>query len=75
MPKAIVAMSLAGLVAAIVVAQPASAAPVIPLSKSAMQALGGDLVDVGWRRCWRDRWGRLHCQWCWRDRWGRVICR
>jgi hypothetical protein len=75
MSKTIVAISLAGLVAAFLVAQPASAAPVIPFSQSAIAALGGDVVDVGWRRCWRDRWGRRVCHWCWRDRWGRVNCR
>jgi len=32
------------------------------------------LSDVSWRRCWRDRWGRLHCRRCWRDGWGRVRC-
>jgi hypothetical protein len=32
--------------------------------------LAGDVMDAGWRRCWRDRWGRLDCHWCWRDRWG-----
>ena len=32
------------------------------------------LSDVQWRRCWRDRWGRLHCRRCWRDRWGRFRC-
>ena len=54
---------------------PASAAPIIALSHSAIQALGGDVVDAAWTRCWRDRWGRRVCQRCWRDRWGRVICR
>jgi hypothetical protein len=29
----------------------------MPLSKSAISALCGDITDVGWRRCWRDRWG------------------
>jgi hypothetical protein len=33
------------------------------------------VVDVRWRRCWRDGRGRLHCRSCWRDRWGRVHCR
>jgi hypothetical protein len=54
---------------------PASAAPLMPLSKSAISALSGNITDVGWRRCWRDRWGVRRCQWCWRDRWGRVRCR
>jgi len=74
MPKALVALSLAGLVAA-AVALPASAGPIIPLPQSAVSALGGDVVDAAWTRCWRDRWGRRICQRCWRDRWGRVICR
>jgi len=32
------------------------------------------ISDVAWRRCWCDRWGRLHCRRCWRDSWGRVRC-
>jgi hypothetical protein len=75
MQKAVAAIGLAGLLAAGVFSPSASAAPVIPLSKAVIGALGGDLVDAGWRRCWRDRWGRMHCRWCWRDRWGRVTCR
>jgi len=30
------------------------------------------MSDIAWRRCWRDRWERLHCRRCWRDSWGRV---
>lgn len=52
----------------------AQAAPAAPLPSGVMSGLG-DLTDVAWRRCWRDRWGRLQCRRCWRDRWGRVHCR
>lgn len=73
MKKIAIAVGLFGL---IVAASPpsASAAPMTPLSKSAISG-PSDVSDAGWRRCWRDRWGRMHCRWCWRDRWGRVICR
>ena len=73
MRKTIIATALAGLALA-VMSVPVSAAPIVPLSKSVIS--GPSVVtDVRWRRCWRDRWGRTHCQWGWRDRWGRVICR
>ncbi len=75
MRKTIVAIGLLSLLAGGVVSSSASAASIIPLPKSAVSALNGMVSDAGWRRCWRDRWGRMHCQWCWRDRWGRVICR
>ena len=52
---------------------PAQAAPVAPLSQGYISDLGV-LSDVSWRRCWRDRWGRMHCRRCWRDGWGRVRC-
>ncbi len=70
-----VAVGCACLLSFAVPAPQTSAAPLIPLSKSAIAALGGDVVDAAWTRCWRDRWGRRVCQRCWRDRWGRVICR
>ena len=75
MRKAALVIVLAGLMGAAVFSAPASAAPVMPMSKAVMSALGGDIVDARWRRCWRDRWGRMHCRWCWRDHWGRVVCR
>jgi hypothetical protein len=52
----------------------AHAAPIAPLPPGYVVDLG-ILSDVSWRRCWRDRWGRLHCRRCWRDSWGRVRCR
>jgi hypothetical protein len=57
-----------------IVSGTAQAAPIAPLAIGVTAELG-DVMPVGWRRCWRDRWGRLHCRWCWRDRWGRVRCR
>lgn len=74
MKSAVVAIALAGAVAAFA-SQPASSAPIVLVPALAIQALGGDIVDAAWTRCWRDRWGRRVCQRCWRDRWGRVICR
>jgi hypothetical protein len=38
----------------------AHAAPILPLSATATASLD-NLTDVQ-RRCWRDRWGRLHCR-------------
>jgi len=75
MVKTATAMVLAGFVLAAAGSTSASAMQVVPLSKTAISALHSDLTDAGWRRCWRDRWGRRHCRWCWRDRWGRVRCR
>jgi len=49
------------------------AAPAAPIPAAVTDGLG-NLTDVAWRRCWRDRWGRLHCRRCWRDSWGRVRC-
>ena len=51
----------------------AQAAPIVPLSNGYIADFGV-LSDVSWRRCWRDRWGRMHCRRCWRDRWGHVRC-
>ena len=53
----------------------AQAGPIVPFSKSVIGDLNSNLTDVGWRRCWRDRWGRMRCTWCWRNQWGRVVCR
>ena len=69
----VVGAGLVGLT--MMVAIPASAAPVVPLSKGVIESVNSNVTDVQWRRCWRDRWGRLVCRHCWRDRWGRVICR
>jgi hypothetical protein len=75
MAKATIAIVLAGFVLAAAGSTSASAMQVVPLSKSVLSALNTDVMDAGWRRCWRDRWGRRHCRWCWRDRWGRAQCR
>ncbi len=74
MQRILVAIGLAGLLLAGAL-NPASAAPIVPLSKSVISKLGENITDVRWRQCRRDRWGRMHCRWCWRDRWGRVSCR
>lgn len=72
MRKAWIALAVAG--AGLTVASVhATAAPLTPLSKSAICG-PSEVSNIRWRRCWRDRWGRTRCQWCWRDRWGRVIC-
>lgn len=73
MLKATIAAAL-GAFAIAAMSSSASAAPIVPLSKSVISG-PSVITDIRWRRCWRDRWGRMHCQWCWRDRWGRVICR
>ncbi len=74
MPKTVVAIGLAGLLLAVASAT-ALAGPFMPLPKSMIfEGLNSDINQVGWRRCWLDRWGRRRCQWCWRDRWGRVRC-
>jgi hypothetical protein len=73
MPKIGIAIVLAGFVLAAAGSPTATAMQVVP--QSGVSNLSGDLIDVGWRRCWRDRWGRTRCTWCWRDRWGRVRCR
>jgi hypothetical protein len=51
----------------------AQAAPAAPLPAGIVADMS-IMSDVAWRRCWRDRWGRLHCRRCWRDSWGRVRC-
>jgi hypothetical protein len=53
----------------------ADAAMPMPPHHSVFAGLNADLQDAQWRRCWRDRWGRVRCRTCWRDRWGRVRCR
>jgi len=72
MLRTLFAVSITGLVFAAVSA-PAHATPIGPLPPGYNVDLG-ILSDVAWRRCWRDRWGRLHCRRCWRDSWGRVRC-
>jgi hypothetical protein len=71
MLRTILAVAVAGLILA-AVSGTAQAAPVAPLPAGVMTDLN-ILTDVA-RRCWRDRWGRLHCRRCWRDGWGRVRC-
>jgi hypothetical protein len=74
MPKVAMLLGLAGLVLAGSVGS-SSALPFMPAGKDAIiKDLGNDLTDVRWRRCWRDRWGRVRCRWCSRDRWGRIHC-
>jgi hypothetical protein len=73
MPKTVIAIGLAGLLLAAASAT-APAAPFTPLPESVIAGLGSDVTEASWRRCWRDRWGRLRCHRCWRDRWGRVRC-
>lgn len=73
MKRAFLALALAGLAyTAFPVAAQAS-----PLMAQPGLVLDQNLAhDVAWRRrCWRDRWGRMHCRMCRRDRWGRMICR
>jgi hypothetical protein len=71
MLRTVFAIGIAGLIFA-GGSGPTHAAPILPLPAAAS---GFDnLTDVQWgRRCWRDRWGRVHCRsarHCWRDRWG-----
>jgi hypothetical protein len=72
MQKVFVAAGVAGMLLSATY-WPAFALPVPPVSKSVI-AGPSFVVDARWRNCWRDRWGRLRCNWCWRDRWGRVRC-
>jgi hypothetical protein len=79
MSRTIFAIAFAGLIFT-AASGTSHAAPILPLPAATAAGLDG-LMDVQWgRRCWRDRWGRLHCRggWgrnCWRDRWGRLHCR
>jgi hypothetical protein len=72
MLRTVFAIAVAGLVFASV-SGTAQAAPVAPLPTGVTDL--SVLTDVQWRRCWRDRWGRMHCRRCWRDSWGRTRCR
>jgi len=74
MSRTLFAIAVTGLIIA-VVSGTAQSAPLLPPSPGITAHLTNDLTDVAWRRCWRDRWGRLHCRRCWRDAWGRVHCR
>jgi hypothetical protein len=71
--RTLFAVAIAGLVFA-AVSGTAHATPIAPLPQGHTVELG-ILSDVSWRRCWRDRWGQMHCRRCWRDSWGRVRCR
>lgn len=80
MSRTIFAIAFAGLIFT-AASGTSHATPILPLPATATSALD-NLTDVQWgRRCWRDRWGRLHCRgggWgrhCWRDRWGNRHCR
>jgi hypothetical protein len=73
MRRTVMVMGLAAFLAADASAG-AQAMPIVPFSKATIQGLS-DVSQASWRRCWRDRWGRLRCTRCWRDRWGRVRCR
>ena len=70
--KFIVALSLAAVLLEAIFA-PAEAA-MVPPPKATIENMAG-IEQASWRRCWRDRWGRLRCQTCWRNRWGRIRCR
>jgi len=72
MLRTVFAIAVAGLIFAAVSA-PAQAAPGAPLPAGVKTDLNY-LTDASWRRCRRDRWGRMHCRRCWRDSWGRVRC-
>ena len=71
MLRTVFAIAVAGLIF-VAVSGTAQAAPVVPLPAGVTADISY-LTDV--RRCWRDRWGRLHWRRCWRDSWGRVRCR
>jgi hypothetical protein len=67
------AVAVAGLIF-VAVSGTSQAAPIVP-PPAGLTAHLNDVTEVSWRRCWRDRWGRMRCRRCWRDRWGRVRCR
>jgi hypothetical protein len=73
MLRSVFALAVAGLVFA-AISGAAHATPIAPLP-AGVTADFNVFTDIQWRRCWRDRWGRLHCRRCWRDSWGRVRCR
>jgi hypothetical protein len=61
MLKTAIAAALAALVLA-AVTPTAHAAMSIPPHHSVFAGLSADLQDAQWRRCWRDRWGRVRCR-------------
>ncbi len=69
--RTVFAIAVAGLIFG-AVSGTAHATPIAPLPTGVTDL--SELTDVSWRRCWRDRWGRMHCRRCWRDGWGRVRC-
>jgi hypothetical protein len=60
MLRTALAVSVAALVLAAVNGS-AQAAPIPPLA-AGITANVSDVRDVSWRRCWRDRWGRVRCR-------------
>ncbi|HVZ53777.1 MAG TPA: hypothetical protein VG986_17550 [Pseudolabrys sp.] len=72
MLRTLLALAVAGLIVTAVTGN-ARAAPIAAFPIG-VTADAGATTLVSWRRCWRDRWGRLHCRRCWRNRWGRVRC-
>ena len=61
MSRTIFAIAFAGLIF-MAASGTSHAAPILPLPATATGALD-NLTDVQWgRRCWRDRWGRVHCR-------------
>jgi hypothetical protein len=72
MSRIMLAIAAAGLVFT-AASETASAAPILPLPTAATASLD-NLTDVPWRRrCWRDRWGRLHCHRVWTGGGDRVV--
>lgn len=73
MTRTLLAVAIVGLFYA---AGPVTAEATLFLPHERINAATPDhVLDVRWRRCWRDSWGRTRCRTCWRDRWGRVHCR
>src|SRR5262245_53550229 len=60
MSRMMFAIAFAGLIFT-AAAGTAHAAPISPLPAAAV-ADTDNVTDVQWRRCWRDRWGRLRCR-------------
>ena len=73
MSRTVFWIAVAGFIVA-AVPSTVQSAPLAPLPSGIAAHFAEDLTDVSWRRCWRDRWGRLHCRRCWRGAWGRVRC-
>jgi hypothetical protein len=57
MSKTAIVVVLAGFVLNAAGSTSASAMQIVPLPKSVLTNLSGEIVDAGWRRCWWDRWG------------------